>query len=212
MRDIPIFMTKYGVASLTLKQIPYTSEAYIRLQDSQDAEKLLQECRDFCRAAGAEKIYAAGDPVVEKYPFHTMIMRMCCNRAQLPATDAITLQLNADVLEDWRKIYNDRMQNVPNRAFISAFDAESIMNEGSGYFVYRNSQRIGLGVAVGEQIHAVIATEPGAGKDVLSALSSRLNSEMVYVEVASENKRAIHLYHSLGFVTDNVLSVWHQIF
>ncbi len=35
MRDIPVFSTENGVASLGLREIPYSAEAYITLQDTQ---------------------------------------------------------------------------------------------------------------------------------------------------------------------------------
>ena len=35
MRDFPFFTTEYGVSSLVLKEIPYRSEAYIRILDAQ---------------------------------------------------------------------------------------------------------------------------------------------------------------------------------
>ena len=35
MRDFPIFSTETGVSSLTLKEIPYKKQAYIRIQDVQ---------------------------------------------------------------------------------------------------------------------------------------------------------------------------------
>ena len=50
MRDLPMFTTEFGVASLILKEIPYREEAYILVQSTQEPEKLLRECIDFCRA------------------------------------------------------------------------------------------------------------------------------------------------------------------
>ena len=58
MRNIPVFTTEFGVASLILKEIPYTQTAYIKILSSLAPVELLEECRSFCRAAGAEKIYA----------------------------------------------------------------------------------------------------------------------------------------------------------
>jgi len=58
MRNIPIFDTPYGVASLVLKEIPYSSKAYITVQSCLDLDQLLEECVSFCRAVGAEEIYA----------------------------------------------------------------------------------------------------------------------------------------------------------
>ena len=68
MRDMPFFTTRLGVSSLTLSQIPYTKQAYIRIQDSREPEAFLQECLGFCKALGAEKVYATGHAVCEKYP------------------------------------------------------------------------------------------------------------------------------------------------
>ena len=70
MRDIPVFTTEYGVSSLFLKEIPYKSEAYIRIRDVQPEgfEAHLQECVSFCRMCGAEWIDAAGHEYLKKYP------------------------------------------------------------------------------------------------------------------------------------------------
>ena len=42
MKDFPLFTTENGVASLILKEIPYRSEAYIILRDTQSPEALLR--------------------------------------------------------------------------------------------------------------------------------------------------------------------------
>ena len=88
MRDIPVFDTQYGVASLVLKEIPYQQTAYITIQSSCEPEMLLQECVGFCRACGGARIYATGDPVLEKYPMHTAMWQMQCLVDSLPDTDA----------------------------------------------------------------------------------------------------------------------------
>ena len=76
MRDIPMFTTENGIATLVLREIPTKQTAYIHLQSSQEPERLLSECVDFCRAAGAEKIYATGHACLEKYPLFTTIICM----------------------------------------------------------------------------------------------------------------------------------------
>ena len=35
MRDFPFFTTEYGVSSLSLKEVPYRQEAYIRIREVQ---------------------------------------------------------------------------------------------------------------------------------------------------------------------------------
>ena len=76
MRDIPVFTTEYGVASLVLREIPYRQEAYICIQSSCQPGQLLAECIGFCRACGAEKIYARNHEILGKYPLHTSIIKM----------------------------------------------------------------------------------------------------------------------------------------
>ena len=56
MKDLPMFTTQNGVASLTLREIPYQQTAYIKLQATQQPKELLEECVGFCRAVGAEKV------------------------------------------------------------------------------------------------------------------------------------------------------------
>ena len=78
VKDFPMFTTEFGVASLILKEIPYRSEAYIIIQDTQQPEQLLQECISFCRMCGAEKIYAR----------HTLISRVLIALGVSPETAA----------------------------------------------------------------------------------------------------------------------------
>ena len=78
MKDIPVFATEYGVASLVLKEIPYLGAAYVTVQDSLEPEKLLEECIGFCRACGAERVCATGHPALEKRPLYTAMWQMRC--------------------------------------------------------------------------------------------------------------------------------------
>ena len=55
-----MFTTSSGVASLILQEIPYRPEAYVRIRSCSDLGGLLDECVSFCKAVGAERIYATG--------------------------------------------------------------------------------------------------------------------------------------------------------
>ena len=92
MRDIPVFTTNYGVASLTLREIPYKKIAYIRLQATQEPKELLHECVSFCRACGAERVYATGHEFLSAYPLHTEIWEMTCGADRMPETARQLLQ------------------------------------------------------------------------------------------------------------------------
>ena len=70
MKDIPLFTTDFGVASLILKEIPYKFVAYIRVLNAQPGmiQNLMEECAAFCRAAGADCAFAADSAELEIYP------------------------------------------------------------------------------------------------------------------------------------------------
>ena len=211
MRDFPVFPSKYGVASLTLKEIPYKQEAYIRLQDTDSPEALLKECLDFCVLAGATKVYATGHRWLERYPVHTCIWKMRCLRRDLPKSDGELVLLDDRNLERWRRIYNEGMDGVFNAATMTHQEAKRICDAGQGYFVYRNGMLIGIGVAFGECVEAVISVTPGAGKDVFVSLCDALSGEWVFVEVSSQNQRGLKLYKKLDFTYCEEVSRWYKI-
>ena len=68
MKDIPIFDTQYGIGSLALAEVSYRQEAYITIGAVSDAALFLEEAANFCRAVGAESVYATGHPDLEKFP------------------------------------------------------------------------------------------------------------------------------------------------
>lgn len=212
MKDIPVFTTEYGTASLILREIPYRQEAYVQIQATQQPRLLVQECTSFCRACGAERVYAAGHPNLEEYPFHTAIWHMRCERSGLPDTDAALWPVQAETLEQWRQIYNERMARVANAASMCRTDGTELLRMGDAYFVHRGETLLGIGRATGEKIDAVVSCQRGAGRDVVLALAHALSGEQIVLEVASANERAIRLYRGLGFVLTEEISRWYQIF
>jgi hypothetical protein len=78
MRDMPMFTTEFGVASLVLEEVPYRQEAYIRVLDVQPGQlkALIEECASFCRAVGAERVYATGHEGLESYSLFTAVYEM----------------------------------------------------------------------------------------------------------------------------------------
>lgn len=212
MRDLPIFTTQYGVASLTLSEIPYKQEAYIRLQATEEPEKLLEECIAFCRACGAERIFATGHLLCEQYSLYTEIWQMRCLIGSLPVTDAALFPVQEKTLQLWKDSYNQRMRKVPNAATMTNLTAQALLKEGSGYFVHRGDQLIGIGKACGDRIDAVASLVPGYGKDVVCALSHALSGDCAIVEVASNNIPAISLYKRLGFIPVTMIAKWHRVY
>lgn len=211
MRNIPVFTTEFGVASLILKEIPYTQTAYIQIQSSLMPEQLLKECVDFCRVVGAEKIYATGDSYLDQFPLYTQVLSMSVLKEKLPLTEAKAVLVNDENASLWQEIYNRRMRNVDNAAYMCDADVRQMLQKKDGYFVYDQDVLVGIGRAAENQIFAVASEVPGRGKDTLLALAAMLQGERVYLEVASTNSRAIGLYQALGFAEKTVLFQWYKI-
>lgn len=211
MKDLPMFTTEYGVASLVLREIPYRQEAYIRIVATEQPDALVEECAAFCRACGAEKVYATGHEVLEQYPLHTVIWRMRGSRENLPQTDAALWPVLPENVESWRMIYNKSMVSVANASYMSEADAKTMLEAGDGSFIHRGDTLLGIGKASGGMIEAVASVCPGSGVDIVAALAGVLTEDAVTLEVASTNEKAIRLYERLGFIRTGERSRWYRI-
>ena len=212
MRDIPVFTTEYGIASLVLKEIPYRQEAYINIQSSCQPEQLLAECVGFCRACGAEKIYARNHEILEKYPLHTSILKMR-GIAQVDECKVENLwPVTEETISQWRQFMNERLKNVDNAATLESRDEKDILARGGAYFVHRNGELLGGGWLVDGELLLVAAAMPGAGEHVMHTLMSLQPGEPMELDVASTNTRAIRLYEKLGFLPTEELRRWYKIF
>ena len=211
MRDMPVFTTEYGVASLVLKEIPYKETAYILIRDSLEPEKLIEECASFCRAVGAEHIFATGHETLEKYPLHTSVLEM----RSTAWVDAEKLQSLFPVTEQtvgrWRQIYNERMKTVDNSGTLESRDEKKILESGGAYFVHSCGELLGIGWLEEETLLAVASVRPGAGETVMHSLMSLVEGASVTLEVASTNERAIRLYEKLGFLKTREISRWYRV-
>lgn len=211
MRDIPVFATQYGVASLVLKEIPHWKKAYITMQSVSQTDLFIKECKEFCLAAGAEEIYACGHPCLEIFPMHTSVFRLSADKHSLPDTDAAIFPVQRETLEQWRSIYNQKMQDVPNAAYMTTQDGLKMLEEHDGYFIHTNGELLGIGRASDNRISVIAAVQPGAGKQIVSALAHGIFADVVTLQVASSNEKAMRLYTQLGFVPVEEISRWYKI-
>lgn len=211
MKDLPVFTTEHGVASLILKEIPYQGTSYVILRDSLEPELLARECGDFCRACGAEEIYASGHPVLEKYPFYTAMCEMSCLRENIPDTDAALWPVQERTLPQWQKIYNQKVIRLPNGAWMTNGEAEKMLQKGDGYFIHRGETLLGIGRASADRIDWVASILPGAGADVVKALAHAATEDTITLSVASVNQKAVRLYEQLGFLKTMEISRWYRI-
>ncbi len=212
MKDMPLFTTEHGVASLFLREIPYRHRAHIKLRATQEPEALLQECIAFSRACGADWIDASGHDFLEgRYPLLTSLILMQRPKAGLVPADACLFPVTDKTVEQWRDCYNERMANIPNCAFMDSRHGREMLQEGDGYFIHKDGVLLGIGRASGEMLDTVIALQPGAGEQVVRALAELLHTDTIKLQVASANTRAIRLYERLGFVQVKELSRWYHV-
>ena len=212
MKNIPMFTTDAGVASLILEEIPYKKEAYIRIQTAIDPQLLIEDSVAFCKTAGADVVYATGHAFLNQYPFYTEIINMTCRREELPPTKAELCPIQPETMQLWCEIYNVNMSNVANAATMTIGKLKSESHVNNCYFVYENELLIGIGMAQSCFVDALVSVIPGKGKDVLSALSNALTENFVTVTVAVNNKRAISLYRKLGFIEKESISKWYCVY
>ncbi len=211
MRDLPFFTTEHGVASLILNQIPYTKSAYIRIQDSSAPEELLSECMVFCKAVGAERVFATGAPCCEKYPKHTDIVKMTASVSAIGDTNAFLFPVTEKTVEKWRELYNQKIVSVPNAAYMTIHKAKQYMKQGSMYFVHRDGKLLGIGFVKDCELCWLSSVCAGAGADIVRALCHAITADTVTLEVATENIKAMQLYEKLGFIATELVSSWYRI-
>lgn len=211
MKDIPVFTTEHGVASLILAQIPYREEGYIHVQSSLEPKLLLSECAQFLRACGAERIYATGEDLPSDLPVHTVLVQMQIGREVLPETDAALWPVLPENLSQWADIYNQKTPKIPMGAWLTDLQRKELQESGEGYFVHRNGKLLGIGRVGGNTIHFVASVSPGAGADVVAALAQLSTEPVLQLTVASTNEKAVKLYESLGFIQTRQISTWYRV-
>ena len=212
MKDIPMFTTEYGVASLVLREIPYRQEAYICIQSTQQPKELLEECIGFCRACGAEKIYARNHGFLEKYPFHTAIVKMR-GIARVDESKVENLwPVTEETVSYWRQFMNERLKKVDNAGTLTAQEEKEILKQGGAYFVHKSGELLGGGWLINGELKLIAAAVPGAGERVMHTLMSLEPDQSIGLEVASTNEKAIRLYERLGFIKTEELHRWYQVF
>lgn len=211
MKDIPLFPTDHGVASLILKEIPYRQTAYIHVQDVQSGQlrELLEECAGFCRAAGADHIFWTAEDVDEEAD--RLVIGMTGTAWVDPQKLENLFPVTEATVSQWRKIYNERMAQVDNAATLTAFDEKKIVDSGGAYFIHHNGQLLGIGWLEDTKLLAVAAVERGAGERVMHTLMSLVEGATMTLEVASTNEKAIDLYERLGFVKVKAVAKWYRL-
>lgn len=209
MKDIPMFTTEYGVASLALREIPYRGAAYIRPLCDDAPRDLLDECAAFCRMCGATDIYACGQAAAAHFPLHAEIL---CLRLTVyaQAVSPLLCPVTAQTVSRWRELCNRRMASVDHAATLTAADEPTLLCGGT-YFVRDGQQLLGLGRLADGELRTLAGIVPGAGRRVLDALVSAAEGQTLHLSVASTNRRALALYEAYGFTCVGRTAQWYHI-
>ena len=211
MKNIPVFTTGHGAASLILKEIPYRREAFIHMQDTLAPCALLAECFDFCRACGAERVFATGNDYLERFRLHTAMWEMSGSMDPDPEQTDNLWPVTEQTVSRWREIYNRRMGRVDNAGTLEARDEKRILESGSAYFVHQSGELLGIGWLIDDRLECVAAVRRGAGDRVLRTLLSTCPNRMMHLTVASTNDPAISLYERNGFLKVRENSRWYEV-
>ena len=211
MKDFPMFTTEFGVASLILREIPYRGEAFILIQDSRQPKELLAECISFCRMCGAEKIYARGHEILERYPLHCIVYEMR-GTARVDESKVENLwPVTEQTVGHWRELMNEKMRPVDNSATLVKKGEQEILDKGGAYFVHHSGELLGAGWLVDNELLLLASCKSGAGERICHTLFSLIPDQEVRLDVTSTNHRAIRLYEKLGFVRTAEHRRWYKV-
>ena len=212
MRDFPVFDTETGVSSLILKEVPYRKTAYIHIRDvePEGLEAHLRECVGFCRAVGAERIFAAGHEALTDYPLYTAVVEMTGSPSFEEGELANLFPVTEQTVSRWRELYNERMAGVDNAGTLEARQEPEILSGGT-YFVHDGGELLGIGWLEEGLLRALASVKPGAGERVMRTLLSACSGETLRLEVASTNEKALRLYKRLGFFPTREIIRWYRV-
>ena len=212
MKNIPVFSTENGIASITLDQIPYNQSAYIHMQDVSDFPEFVTECIGFCKAAGAEQIYATGLDDLKDYSVYTHILQLEILKANIPGDIGEMIPVTMETFSTWKNAYNQSMRNVPGAAGADNKRAKQILENKEAYFVRYAGEIIGLGVVSANTVHAIVSFVPRMGQTILKTLSSKIESDRFTLEVAENNFPAMKLYERCKCQSIQRILTWYTIF
>lgn len=213
MRDFPIFDTEYGVSSLVLREIPYKKEAYICIRDVQKDyfADHLRECVAFCKMAGAERVYASGSEALAEYPLFTTVVQMRKTWMDHPENTAHLFPVSEKTAAEWRRIYNRRMQAVPNSRTLEQRDEKQLLEENGAYFIHDDGLLLGIGWLKEEKLLAIASVVPGSGERLIHTMMGLVQEGEMVLEVSLDNHRAVKLYERMGFIPTCEIVRWYDV-
>lgn len=217
MKNIPVFTSAYGIATLILREIPWNGTAYVLIRAVWNDEKaaLLEECKGFCRAVGAEQIYASWElEALPAEPAWEMLL-MTRPKAGLPETEKpVDLEpLTKENGEDYLRIYNTCFRSVPCAASYDRSSLDPLYGEDLAWLAKVDGVYAGVAEIskTGLEGIAVLPEYRGLGCDLALSVLDMVPSTELRLKVASTNYRAIALYERLGFTCMGAEKYWWRL-
>ena len=216
MKNIPVFTATNGTASLIFQEIAVSGKAYVLIRAVwTTAAAMLEECVQFCRAVGAEAVYAAWG--VEELPgAHAYdLIAMSCDKAALPQPrQPLDLEpLTPDNGGEYLAVYNRCFAAVSGAATYGQKDLKRLYDQDKAWLVYRGGVCAAVAEISEEGLEgiAVLPEFAGLGYDLAATVLRMVPRKTVSLKVASDNPRARRLYDRLGFRETGLVSRWWKI-
>lgn len=217
MRDIPMFTGQFGVASLIFREIPFSRCAYVLVRSALPGrmEAFLDECRGFCRAAGAARSLASAEsPLPLPHAYDVLELRCRRQTLQPPEPPVALLPVMPEHAAEYRACYNELFRQVPNAAGCTAAGLEALLARGEqACLALVGAQVAGIAQWTDGVLRAVgvLPAFRGLGGPLVRTVCSRMTAAEVTLEVASTNGPALALYRRLGFGADRLCSSWYVL-
>lgn len=215
MQNIPIFTGVHGMATLILKEIPTSGLAYVLVRSvwQNSLAGLLAECRDFCRAAGAETVYGSWDcrDLPAEHAYDVWELTLEWDKLPPPPEEVPLTPLTARNGQDYLSVYNRCFAKMPGHASYDRRDIQRLQGKDLAFLVYRD----GVPAAVAElgdnklEGLGVLPEFRGLGYSLALTVLGRLPGPALTLRVVSTNARALALYRRIGFGGEKTVSrVW----
>lgn len=216
MKNIPVFTGTHGTASLIFQEIPISGKAYVLIRSVWTTlPGLLEECSQFCRAVGAEQIFASyGTEELPGTHAYDLIAMTCAKAAlPLPAAEVELEPLTPENGEAYLQIYNRCFAAVSGAATYGQKDLRRLYDRDLAWLVRKNGTYAAVAEISEEGLEgiAVLPEFAGLGYDLAAAVLQMVPRSTVSLKVASDNPRARRLYDRLGFRESGIVSRWWKI-
>lgn len=206
MKNIPLFTSEYGVATLILEEIPTKQAGFVLVRSTDNLAGLLADGAKFCRMCGAEVVYGTGDFDFFDYQLAYELLEFSAEKHQLPKPDG-KMKLVAVDDSNASPFLQKYDQIFAGQVGIGAPKLE----EGIGYLVYEGEEWVGIGQIAPGRLEVIGSLKRGMGYDIAAALLAGISAEIITLQVCSLNETAIKLYEKLGFQQGNVMSQYYEI-